>query len=143
MRAFQEYGKLPKTIHILRWYADEANRRRLNRQLNKGEALHSLRSHLFFANQGELRSQPDEQLRNQVGCLNLVTNAVIVWNTVYIEKVIAQLRKEGLSISDEDLKGIWPTRHANLNVYGKYFFNLVHIGQKQALRPLRQPAIQP
>ncbi|MEM9009033.1 MAG: Tn3 family transposase [Cyanobacteria bacterium P01_F01_bin.86] len=143
MRALQEYGKLPKTIHILRWYADEANRRRLNRQLNKGEALHSLRSHLFFANQGELRSQQDEQLRNQVGCLNLVTNAVIVWNTVYIDKVVEQLRQEGLSISDEDLKGIWPTRHSNLNVYGKYFFNLTHIGQKQSLRPLRQPAIQP
>ncbi|WP_442786357.1 Tn3 family transposase [Leptothoe sp. PORK10 BA2] len=46
--------------------------------MNKGEALHSLRSHLFFANQGELRSQQDDQLRNQVGCLNMVTNAVIV-----------------------------------------------------------------
>ena len=47
MRVLQEYGRLIKTIHILRWYADEANRRRLKRQLNKGEALHSLRSHLF------------------------------------------------------------------------------------------------
>ena len=143
MRSLQEYGKLIKTIHILRWYADEANRRRLNRQLNKGEALHGLRSHLVFANQGELRSQQDEQLRNQVGCLNLVTNAIIVWNTVYIEKVVKQLRQEGLFISDEDLKSIWPTRHLHLNVYGKYMFDLIRIGQIQALRPLRQPTIQP
>ncbi|MGP1387863.1 MAG: Tn3 family transposase [Thainema sp.] len=143
MRSLQEYGKLIKTIHILRWYADEGNRRRLNRQLNKGEALHSLRSHLFFANQGELRTQSDEQLRNQVGCLNLVTNAIIVWNTVYIEQVICQLRHEGYPMSDEQLKAIWPTRHLHLNVYGKYLFELTRIGQKQGLRPLRSPAFQP
>ncbi len=48
MRVLQEYGRLINTIHVLRWYADEANRRRLKRQLNKGEALHSLRSHLYL-----------------------------------------------------------------------------------------------
>ncbi|WP_442786355.1 Tn3 family transposase [Leptothoe sp. PORK10 BA2] len=67
----------------------------------------------------------------------------LYWNTVYIEKAVEQLRKEGVAISDEDLNGIWPTRHSNLNVYGKYFFDLVRIGQKQALRPLRQSTIQP
>ena len=51
---------------------------------------HSLRSHLCYANQGEIHGQQDEQLHNQVGYLNLVANAVIVWNSVYIEKVIQQ-----------------------------------------------------
>ncbi len=100
MRALQEYGRLIKTIHLLRWYADQTNRRRLKRQLNKGEALHSLRSHLFYANQGELKTQQDDQLLNQVGCLNLVTNAIIVWNTVYICEVVQQLRQEGQAIGD-------------------------------------------
>ncbi|NET40284.1 MAG: transposase, partial [Cyanothece sp. SIO1E1] len=135
MRALQEYGRLLKTIHILRWYADEANRRRLNRQLNKGEALHSLRSELFFANQGKVRGQRDEQLRNQVGCLNLVTNAVIVWNTLYIQKVVEQLRKEGVEVDESDLKRIWPTRHAHINLYGTYHFDPKEIG-KQQLRSL-------
>ncbi|WP_442941048.1 Tn3 family transposase [Nostoc sp.] len=40
--ALQEYGRLIKTVHILRWYADEINRRRHNRQINKGEAQTSL-----------------------------------------------------------------------------------------------------
>ena len=137
MRALQEYGRLIKTIHLLRWYADQTNRRRLKRQLNKGEALHSLRSHLFYANQGELKTQQDDQLLNQVGCLNLVTNAIIVWNTVYISEVVQQLRQEGQSINDEDLKYIWPTRHSNINVYGKYHFNLKEFRQKHPLRPLR------
>jgi hypothetical protein len=48
----------------------------------------------------------DEQLHNQVGCLNLVTNAVIVWNTVYIEKVVQQLKKEEQFPGDEEIKHI-------------------------------------
>jgi TnpA family transposase len=142
-QALQEYGRLIKTIHILRWYADETNRRRLNRQLNKGEALHSLRSHLCYANQGEIRAQQDEQLHNQVGCLNLVTNAVIVWNSVYIEQVVQQLKQEGQFPGDEALKQIWPTRHAHINVYGRYYFNREQVGKKQQLRALRQSGFQP
>ena len=139
MKVLQEYGRLIKTTHILRWYADETNRRRLKRQLNKGEALHSLRSHLFYANQGEIKTQQDDQLLNQVGCLNLVTNAIIVWNTVYINKVVQQLRLEGHSIDDEDLKYIWPTRHAHINVYGQYHFDKKRLRKKHPLRALRNP----
>lgn len=140
MRVLQEYGRLIKTIHILRWYADETNRRRLKRQLNKGEALHSLRSHLFYANQGEIKTQQDDQLLNQVGCLNLVTNAIIVWNTVYIDKVVQQLRQEGHSVDDEDLKHIWPTRHTHINVYGQYHFDKKRLRKKHPLRALRNPS---
>lgn len=139
MRVLQEYGRFIKTIHLLRWYADEANRRRLKRQLNKGEALHSLRSHLFYANQGEIKTQQDDQLLNQVGCLNLVTNAIIVWNTVYIDKVVQQLRLEGRFIDDEDLKHIWPTRHKHINVYGQYYFDEKRLRKKRPLRALRNP----
>lgn len=142
-RALQEYGRLVKTIHILRWYVDTANRRRINRQLNKGEALHSLRSHLFYANQGQVLELSDEQLLHQVGCLNLVTNAIIVWNTVYIQRVVQSLREQGHLITDEDLSQIWPTRHAHINIYGRYHFNLDHIGKEQPFRPLRQSGSQP
>ena len=40
---------------------------------------------------------------NQAGCLNLVTNAVVTWNTVYMAAVIDRLRAEGKTVSDEDI----------------------------------------
>ncbi|MBP0001591.1 MAG: Tn3 family transposase [Cyanobacteria bacterium SID2] len=90
-----------------------------------------------------MKSERDEQLHHQVGCLNLITNLVIVWNTVYIAEVIQQLRLEGQTIQDQDLMHIWPTRHAHINVYGKYHFNPKDIGQKRALRSLRMSGLQP
>lgn len=140
-RALQEYGKLIKTLHILRWYEDVHIRRRVSRQLNKGEAIHSLRTHLCYANQGKIQGQPDEQLSHQVGCLNLVTNIIILWNTIYMNKVVEQLKKENYSIEDEELKYIWPTRFQHINVYGRYQFNIDEIKKNGKLRKLRQPTL--
>jgi len=56
-RSLQEYGRLVKTIFILRYLESEEYRRRINTQLNKGETLHSLRRFLFFAHQGQIRQR--------------------------------------------------------------------------------------
>lgn len=139
LRALQEYGRLPKTIHILRWYSDALKRRSLNRQINKGEALHQLRGHLNYGDHGEVKEKDDVQLDHQVGCLNLLTNAIILWNTVYFEKVISQLKQEGQTVDDEDVKHVWPMRYAHINIYGRFHFDRDAIGKKLGLRPL-QPA---
>ena len=86
-----------------------------------------------------LGDQQDDRLLNQVGCLNLVTNAIIVWNTIYIDRVVRQLLSEGYSIDDEDLNHIWPTRYAHINVYGQYHFERKRFGKNYPLRDLRNP----
>ena len=136
-RALQEYGRLVKTIFILKWYEDEAYRRRISRQLNKGEALHSLRSYLSIANQGVIKRKNDDGVTNQVNCLNLVTNSVITWNTVYMNAAIEQLKKEGHEIREKDVQHIWPTRYEHINVYGKYNFDVDERFNGKELRPLR------
>jgi Tn3 transposase DDE domain len=128
-----------RTLHIMRWYANTEDRRRILRQLNKGEVLHDLRSALVIANKGYLRHPREEVLAHQASCLNLVTNAVIGWNTVYMTAVVEQLQQEGYPVQEGDLAHIWPTRYAHLNVYGKYHFNLDEARGRQGLRPLRQP----
>jgi len=85
-----------------------------------------------------VKGQPDEQLLHQVECLNLVTNIVIIWNTLYMSKAVQQLREEGSPIDDADLKHIWLTPSGHLNVYGRYQFNLDEVRKNRKLRKLRQ-----
>ncbi|SDP28543.1 Transposase and inactivated derivatives, TnpA family [Actinopolyspora xinjiangensis] len=92
-QALVEYGKLQRTIYALRYLADEAYRRRITRQLNKGESLHSLRRDLFFAHDGTMRRRHQEQQTEQALCLSLVTNAIITWNTAY--RPLRTLEAEG------------------------------------------------
>ena len=133
----QEYGRIEKTIHILKWYESEERRKRISLQLNKGEAIHALREFIFFANKGKIRKKYYEDQQNQAMCLNLVTNIVITWYTVYIEAVVEQLKLEGYQVNESDLEFIWPTRFANLNVHGKYTFKLKEELNRKGLRPLR------
>jgi TnpA family transposase len=54
-------------------------------QLNRGEHRQSLAKWLFFANQGEFREGDYEEIMNKASCLSLISNAVLVWNTIQIQ----------------------------------------------------------
>jgi TnpA family transposase len=138
-RVLQEYGKLEKTIFILRYIQDPMFRRVINAQLNKGEQIHALRQFIHFANEGKIRSHLEEEQINEASCLNLVVNVIILWNTVYMQAIIEQLRKGGYQISDDDLKHLGPARHEHINPYGHYTFNVQQELQRKGLRPLRNP----
>ena len=60
-QALVEYGSLQCTIFALRYLADEAYRRRITRQLNKGETLHSLDRDLSLAHEGAIRRRHLDQ----------------------------------------------------------------------------------
>ena len=62
-----------------------------------------------------------------MGCLNVVSNVVVVWNAVQMARVVDELKLEGVSVKDEDLARIWPTRFGHLNVIGRYHFELEQI----------------
>jgi Tn3 transposase DDE domain-containing protein len=49
-----------------------------------------LRRYASGANEAQIRKRHPEDQLNQATCLNLVTNAVIVWNTVYLWEAIEQ-----------------------------------------------------
>ncbi len=44
-----------------------------------------MRRFLFFANEGHIRKRQPEEQTEQALCLNLLTDAVILWNTVRYE----------------------------------------------------------
>jgi TnpA family transposase len=81
-KVVHEYGQLIKSIYIPKYICREEQRRRVSKQLNKGEALHDLRQWLLFAGEGQLKKSQRQEQANQASALTLVTNAIIVWNTV-------------------------------------------------------------
>jgi hypothetical protein len=56
--------------------------------------------------------------------LNILTNAVIVWNTVYMQAALEALREEGYAVKDEDLVHLSPARFAHIHRYSTYHFDL-------------------
>jgi TnpA family transposase len=65
MRALQEYGRLIKTIHIVRCLDSPEYRRSISRQLNKGEQLHNLRRFLFSPTKAKFAALSTETRRRR------------------------------------------------------------------------------
>jgi TnpA family transposase len=140
-QALAEYGRLVRTIFLLRYIDDETLQRRIGAQINKGETVNGLHKFLLIANEGQLRRADDEEQINQVSCLALVANAVIAWNTVYIQAVLDQLRAEGHVVKDDDVAHLSPVRYAHINPYGVFHFDVARRARAHPhrLRPLRKP----
>ena len=114
----------PDSLNVGRYIQDPVFRREINLQLNKGEQVHDLRQFIHFANEGKIRRHLEEEQINEASCLNLVVNAIILWNTVYMQAVIDQLSSEGYPITDDDLRHLGSARHEHINPYGHYTFNV-------------------
>ena len=139
-KALHEYGRLVRTIYLCRYLADEELRRRVRRQLNKGESLHALRRDLFFAHQGHVRRRHLDDQVDQALCLTLVTNAAVLWTTTYLGDALDTLRDEGTEVTDELAAHLTPAQHDHINFYGTYSFDIDAELRRQGHRPLRVTA---
>jgi Tn3 transposase DDE domain len=99
---------------ILRYIQEEDLRRGVQLQLNRGEHRHILAKWLFFANRGEFRDGDINEIMNKTSCLSLLSNAVVIWNTIHMQKIVDRLRGAGQAVKEEDLARNWPLLHTHI-----------------------------
>ena len=126
-KAFTNLGRIIKTEYILRYLTTLGLRRKIQRQLNKGEHRHSLARWVFFAHQGEFQTGDYEEIMNKASCLSLVSNAILYWNTIHISRIVEQLRAQGQKIDDEDLSHISLLIYKHFIPMGSYFLVNAHL----------------
>jgi len=106
--ALRELGRIERTLLILDWLQSVELRRHVHAGLNKGEARNALARAVFFNRLGEIRDRSFEQQRYRASGLNLVTAAVVLWNTVYMERAAHALRGNGHAVNDALLQYLSP-----------------------------------
>ena len=79
------FRRIERTLFILDWLQSVELRRRVNAGLNKGESRNSLARAVFFNRLGEIRDRSIDQQQYRASGLTLVTAAIVLWNTVYLE----------------------------------------------------------
>ena len=140
-RAIGELGRLCKSLYILTYIDDEGYRRRILTQLNRGESRHTMSRAIFHGKRGELRQRYREGQEDQLGALGLVVNMLVLWNTIYMDAALSQIRLEGkIEIKPEDVARLSPLGFEHCNLLGRYHFSVPEYIQQGQLRPLRNPA---
>jgi TnpA family transposase len=136
--ALRELGRIERTLFILVWPQRVELLRRVHTGLNKGEARNSLARAVFFYRLGEIRDRSFEHQQYRASGLTLVTAAIALWNTVYLERAVTALRENGHAFDPVLRKHLSPLGWGHLNLTGDYQWrNTAKLG-KSKFRPLRQ-----
>ncbi len=133
-----EYGRIAKTEHLLDFIdVDEGYRRQIHTQLTLQESRHALARLIFHGRRGQIRQSYREGQEDQLGALGLVLNAVILWNTRYLDAALTELRDQGVAVADEDVQRLSPLVSEHINMLGRYTFTVTPA--ETQLRPFRNP----
>ncbi|GGA43336.1 hypothetical protein GCM10011384_36390 [Psychrobacillus lasiicapitis] len=129
-------GKVSGSL-ILDYISNETLRRRIQRGLNKGEAMNGLARALFFGKRGELRERGLQDQLQRASALNILINAISVWNTVYLTEATKLMKEKG-NLREDLLKHISPSGWEHINFLGEYNFDANKVASLHSLRPLIQ-----
>jgi len=134
-KAIGELGKIEKTLYLLSIIDDEDYRRRILRQLNRGEARHSLARAVCHGQRGEIRKRYREGQEDQLGALGLVVNAIVLWNSLYMQVALEQL-EQVMNVESADKARLLPFIYDHINLLGRYSFSIEEQLGTGCMRPL-------
>ena len=90
--ALRDMGRIERTLYTLNWYQDPNLRRRATVGLNKGEGKNALNRAVFFNRRGLVQDRSYEDQANRASGLNLLTAAIVLWNTLVLEQAVTTLQ---------------------------------------------------
>jgi TnpA family transposase len=141
-RAIAHVGRIDKTLHLLSYIDNEAYRRQILVQLNRGEGRNGLARAVCHGRRGEIRQRYREGQEDQLGILGLVVNVIVLWNTLYLDAALDHLRASGYLVKPEDVARLSPLGFKHVNFLGRYNFPTPTVKPGQ-LRALRDPETDP
>ena len=118
-RFADQLGNVNRTIFLLEWISNQLLRQEVTAMTNKVEGYHSFSKWLRFGGELVAENDPDEQ-QKFIRYNDLLASAVILQNVIDMSKIIADLKTEGWSISDEDLTFLSPYLTPGVKRFGEY-----------------------
>jgi len=73
---------------------------------------------VFHGQKGELRQRYREGQEDQPGALGLVVNILLLWNTLYMQDALDDLRAQGHRALQEDIERLSPLTLQHMNLQG-------------------------
>ncbi|AKK24593.1 hypothetical protein MB84_27450 (plasmid) [Pandoraea oxalativorans] len=135
-QAMAEIGRIDNTIHTLNFIEDKSRRRATLLQLNLGEGRHSLARDVLHGKRGERFQRYRKGREDRLSALGLVVDMIVLWNTLYMDAVLAQLRSEGYPVPPQDEARLSPFGQEPINRFGRYSFCVPESVTRGALRAL-------
>jgi len=123
-RALKEFGKITKTLFILKYCDDLQLRQAIEKQLNKGEGANKFSKAVSFGHSHEFIQGEKEDQEIAEACRRLIKNAIVCWNYLYLSRVLAEeKREERRAALIEAIRNGSVATWAHFNLHGEFDFS--------------------
>ena len=134
-KAFQELGKVIRTIFLLDYVSSKELRQTITATTNKVESYHTLEDWIRFGSKYLVASNDPDEMEKAVKHNDLIANCIMLQNVIDITDVCHALIEEGYTITEEDLSHMSPYMTEQIKRFGEYILDL-------ARRPANLSAIR-
>jgi len=120
----KEFGKIIKSIFILKYIDDAEFRQAIEKQLNKIESAQKFSKAISFGHNHEFIQGEKEEQEIAEGCRRLIKNAIICWNYLYLSQLLRESETEEQKTELLDaIKNGSIVSWQHINLHGEYDFS--------------------
>jgi TnpA family transposase len=120
--ALKEFGRIIKSIFVLKYIDDVEWRQAVEKQLNKGELANKFSAAVSFADQNILEPLKEDQ-EIAVMCKTIIQNIIILWNYIELTKIIMHSDEEEREHILESITNASILTWQHVNLHGTYDFS--------------------
>ncbi|HRD71026.1 MAG TPA: Tn3 family transposase [Legionella sp.] len=120
--AIKEFGRVIKSIFILKYIDDVTLRQTIEKQLNKGELANKFASAVSFVGDDINEAYREDQEISAM-CKTIVQNIIILWNYIELTKIIMRSDNEMRKVLLENITSASILTWQHVNLYGTYDFS--------------------
>lgn len=120
--ALKEFGRIIKSIFILKYIDDMEWRQAIEKQLNKGELANKFSAAISFADQNLLQSLKEDQ-EIAVMCKTIIQNIIILWNYLELTKIFMRSEPDERIQLLERITSASILTWQHVNLHGTYDFS--------------------
>ena len=123
-QAFQELGRVIRTVFLLQYISDMKLRQQITAATNIVEAYNGFSKWFFFGGFGVIANNDPVEQEKMIKYNDLVANAVIFQNVVDLTDVLRDLLKAGHLINREDVAALSPYMTSHIKRFGDYLIDM-------------------
>lgn len=123
-QAFQELGRVIRTVFLLQYISSMQLRKKITAVTNIVEAYHKFAKCFFFGGFGIIAKNDPIEQEKAIKYKDLIANAVIFQNVVDLTDILQNLQKEGYLVNREDVAMISPYITAHVKRFGDYLIDM-------------------
>ncbi len=128
-QAFQELGRVVRTVFLLLYISDIQMRSLITAATNKVESYHGFSKWFGFGGFGIIAHNDPIEQEKKIKDNDLIANAVIFHNVVDLTDILRDLKRDGYLIAREDVAALSPYMTSHIKRFGDYLIDLDTVPQ--------------